>query len=149
MAGRPHSPAAMIARIDRLALHSRRLERLRDVYTRELGAQASPPHQEPDSGRRAVFLEFCGAGLEPIEPPADPAPGRTGLGGAQIAFALGSADAVDRLTDRLAAAGHPVVEPPHRSWEGATRASCSTPRQPHRAHRLTRAPARRPQSRRG
>jgi lactoylglutathione lyase len=67
----------------------------------------------------STFLGFCGVGLELIEPPADAAPDRNGLGWAQIAFALGSADAVDWLTDRLAAAGHPVVEPPHRFWEGS------------------------------
>jgi lactoylglutathione lyase len=40
-------------------------------------------------------------------------------GSARIAFALGSADALDHLSTRLADAGHPLVEPPHRSWEGS------------------------------
>jgi predicted enzyme related to lactoylglutathione lyase len=32
-----------------------------------------------------------------------------------LGFALGSADAVDELTRVLAAAGHRVLEPPHRT----------------------------------
>jgi catechol 2,3-dioxygenase-like lactoylglutathione lyase family enzyme len=69
-------------------------------YAHRLGALPPPLYQDPGSGRRA------GAPLA--------------AGWGQIAFALGSADAVDRLTDRLAAAGPRVVEPPHRSWEGSS-----------------------------
>jgi lactoylglutathione lyase len=110
-----------IARIERLALQTGQPERLRDFYADRLGALVSPLYQDPHSGRRAIFLDFCGVGLELIEPPADldSAPHRNGAGWVQIAFALGSADAVDRLTAGLAAAGHPIVEPPHRSWEGS------------------------------
>jgi lactoylglutathione lyase len=92
-----------------------------DFYTRELGAQGSPLYHDPTSGRWAAFLDFGGVGLELIEPAAavePPSSGRS-LGPARIAFALGSADAVDHLSARLAAAGHPLVQPPHRSWEGS------------------------------
>jgi lactoylglutathione lyase len=58
-----------IARIDRFALWTGRLERLRDFYARQLGAQASPIHVDPGSGLRAVLLDFRGVGLELIEPP--------------------------------------------------------------------------------
>jgi hypothetical protein len=66
-----------------------------------------------------VFLDFRGVGLELIEPPADaePPPDRHWAGRAQIACALGSADAVDHVSAHLAAAGHPVMKPPHRSRE--------------------------------
>jgi hypothetical protein len=40
---------------------------------------------------------------------------------AYLAFALGSADAVDRATNGLAAAGHPVIDPPQRSPDGCYR----------------------------
>jgi hypothetical protein len=40
---------------------------------------------------------------------------------AYLAFALGSADAVDRATSGLAAAGHPVIDPPQRSPDGCYR----------------------------
>jgi lactoylglutathione lyase len=113
----PDTTQPPIARIERLALQTGRLERLSGFYAHRLGALASPLYHDPASGRRAVFLDFCGVGLELIEPPADAQP-HMRPAWAQIAFALGSSDAVDRLTNRLAAAGHPLVEPPHRSWEG-------------------------------
>ena len=39
------------------------------------------------------------------------------MGVLHVGFALRSADAVDRLTGVLAAAGHRVVEQPHRTGE--------------------------------
>jgi lactoylglutathione lyase len=111
------SPAA-IARIDRVALWTAQLERLRDFYSDELGAPGSPIHEEPATGLQAVLLDFCGVGLELIEPRAGAQRPPERPGCAYIAFALGSADAVDRLTERLAAAGHSVVVAPQRSWEG-------------------------------
>ena len=41
--------------------------------------------------------------------------GRPGL--AHLGFALGSADAVDEFSRAIAAAGHRVLEPPHRAGE--------------------------------
>jgi lactoylglutathione lyase len=109
-----------IARIDRLALWTTRLEPLRDFYAAQLGAQASAVYERPDGAGRAVFLDFCGVGLELIEPPAGAEPPTLPqvAGCPYIAFGLGSADAVDRLTARLAEAGHQVIEPPHRTGEG-------------------------------
>jgi hypothetical protein len=52
--------------LERLALSTGRLERLRDFYTDRLGAQASPLYDDPVRGGRAVFLDFCGVGLELI-----------------------------------------------------------------------------------
>jgi catechol 2,3-dioxygenase-like lactoylglutathione lyase family enzyme len=102
---------APIARIDRLTLSTARLARLRGFYAGQLGAQRLAV---PAGGPRSVLLDFCGVCLELIERPGDRGP-------AHIALALGSADAVDRTCARLAAAGHPVLEPPHRSREGRYR----------------------------
>lgn len=76
------------------------------------------------------MLDFCGVGLELRQSPASPdqsdgecpRPSRQ-----QIAFALGSADAVDGLSARLAAAGHPVLEPPHRSKAGCYQSAVLDP----------------------
>lgn len=118
-----HSRSVPIARIERVALWTDQLGRLRDFYAHWLGAQASPIHVDPGSGLRAVLLDFCGVGLELIVPPtlAEHPPEKRGSGHPYIALSLGSADAVDRLTTGLAAAGHQVIEPPRRSWEGAYR----------------------------
>jgi lactoylglutathione lyase len=63
-------------------------------------------------------LDFCGVRLEVLERSR----GRGGAAGigrsaglVHLGFALGSADAVDELTRVLAAAGHRVLEPPHRT----------------------------------
>jgi lactoylglutathione lyase len=119
-----HTP---IARIDRLVLGTAQLERLRAFYAGQLGAQASPVYERA-GGARAVLLDFCGVGIELIEHRAGhERPRARGPGAAHVVFALGSADAVDRLTTRLAAAGHRVVERPHRSGDGCYRSAVVDP----------------------
>jgi lactoylglutathione lyase len=108
-----------VAQIEHIALATTELERLCDFY-RQLGAAASPPRADPDTGRRSCVLDFCGVRLEVFERPGSSgsaagdvsSPGLVHLG-----FALGSADAVDELSGVLAAAGHRVLEPPHRTGE--------------------------------
>jgi lactoylglutathione lyase len=107
-----------IARVDRVGLSTPDPEALGAFYAEHLGALASPVCIDPETGQSLRVLDFCGVGVELIQAPAD---GRAAGPQAGIGFALGSADAVDRLTDRLGATGHPVVEPPHRSWEGSYR----------------------------
>jgi lactoylglutathione lyase len=116
-----HSERAPITRIDRLVVRTSQLERLHAFYARHLGARVSPVHDRPCGGR-AVLLDFCGVGIELIQPPAAHrgARGRE-PGGVHVVFALGSADAVDRVTGRLVAVGHPVIERPHRSQDGCYR----------------------------
>jgi lactoylglutathione lyase len=65
-------------------------------------------------------LDFCGLRLELLERLRD----RQGAAEAgrsprllHLGFALASADAVDELSSALAAAGHRVLEPPHRAGE--------------------------------
>jgi lactoylglutathione lyase len=106
-------------RIEHLALRTDQLERLRDFYTHQLGAQAEPPRENAATGRRSARLDFCGVQLVLVEAPAaaeQVAGGQPGC--AQIGFALGSADAVDELSGRLAAAGHRLLEPPGRTRAG-------------------------------
>jgi lactoylglutathione lyase len=108
-----------LAQIEHIALATSDLERLCDFY-RQLGAVASPSSTDPDTGLRACVLDFCGIRLEVFERP-DRGEGVAGYerspGLLHLGFALESADAVDELTGGLAAAGHPVLEPPHRTGE--------------------------------
>jgi predicted enzyme related to lactoylglutathione lyase len=65
-------------------------------------------------------LDFCGVRLGVFERPRSRrAATRDGRSPRllHLGFALGSADAVDELSRLLAAAGHRVLEPPHRSGE--------------------------------
>jgi lactoylglutathione lyase len=111
-------PRALV-QIEHIALATSDLERLCDFY-RQLGAVASPPSIDADTGIRSCVLDFCGVRLEVFERPRDGhgvawdarSPGLVHLG-----LALESADAVDELSSVLAAAGHRVLEPPHRTGD--------------------------------
>ena len=108
-----------VAQIEHVALATNDLECLCDFY-QQLGTVASPPRTDPDTGLRSCVLDFCGVRLELFERPrngeAAAGDGRS-PGLAHLGFALGSADAVDELSGVMAAAGHRVLEPPHRTGE--------------------------------
>ena len=74
----------------------------------------------PTSIVAAVVLDFCGVRVELYER-RDRGEGRAGKGCStalvHLGFALGSADAVDELSEVLAAAGYRVLAPPHRTCE--------------------------------
>ena len=109
-------PCPTLAQIERIALATRDVERARDFY-RLLGAVSWPLATHPETGRRSCVLDFCGVQLELHERPR----GRLEEEEArllEIAFAVGSADAVDELSSAVSAAGHPVLEPPQRAGEG-------------------------------
>ena len=108
-----------VAQIEHIALATNDVECLRDFYL-QLGAVASPPSTDPDTGVRACVLDFFSVRLELFERPG----GREAVarqkrspGLVHLGFALGSADAVDELSKVIAAAGHRVLEPPHRNGE--------------------------------
>jgi lactoylglutathione lyase len=108
-----------VAQIEHIALATSDLDCLFDFY-QQLGAVASPPCTDPDTGLRSCGLDFCGVRLELFERSGrhegaagdGPSSGLLHLG-----FALGSADAVDECSRVIAAAGHRVLEAPHRTDE--------------------------------
>jgi catechol 2,3-dioxygenase-like lactoylglutathione lyase family enzyme len=105
-----------MAQLDHIALATNHLEPLLDFY-RQLGGVVLTPSLDLGSGRRGCLLDFFGVRLELFEPRhvTDAASGNGHLPRLmQLGFALRSADAVDELTRKLAAAGHRVLEPPDR-----------------------------------
>ena len=109
----------LLAQIEHIALATSDLKRLCDFY-RLLGAMASPSSADPDTGLRSCVLDFCGIRLEVFERPGSGgsvAGYERSAGLMHLGFALESADAVDELTGVLAAAGHRVLELPHRTGE--------------------------------
>jgi lactoylglutathione lyase len=108
-----------VAQIEHIALATDNVDGLRDFYL-QLGALASVPSTDPDTGLRSCVLDFCSVRLELLQLPdshrvaarPERSPGLVHLG-----FALGSADAVDALSNLIAAAGHRVIEPPHRAGQ--------------------------------
>jgi lactoylglutathione lyase len=108
-----------IAQIEHIALATNDLECLSDFY-QQLGAMASPLFTNPETGVRSCVLDFCGVRLELVERSGsweDAAGGGLSSRLVHLGFALGSADAVDELSGVFAAAGHRVLEPPHRIGE--------------------------------
>jgi len=108
-----------IAQIEHIALATAHFESLCDFY-RQLGGVALPLSPDPGVGLRGCVLDFCGVRLEVFERLRS---GRAAAGDGRssrllhLGFALESADAVDELSRVLAAAGHPMLEPPHRASE--------------------------------
>jgi lactoylglutathione lyase len=112
-------PCKGVAQIERIALATSDLESLCDFY-RRLGGIASPLSIDSEDDVRACALDFCGIRLEVFERPpnwGEAAEERMPTRLLHLGFALQSADAVDELTRALAAEGHPVIEPPHRTAE--------------------------------
>jgi len=112
-------PCPTVAQIEHIALATSDLERLCDFY-RQLGAVASPGSTDPDTGLRRCVLDFCSVRLEVFERQGSGegmAGGERSPGLMHLGFGLGSADAVDELSSVIAAAGHRVLEPPHRACE--------------------------------
>jgi lactoylglutathione lyase len=111
-------PCQGIAQVEHIALATGDLVALCEFY-RQLGGVDAQPCADPRYGVRCCVLDFCGVRLEVFdrrschaEAGEGPLPRLLHLG-----FALGSADAVDELSRVLAAAGHRVLEPPHRASE--------------------------------
>ena len=60
-------PCHPVAQIELIALATDDVEGLRDFYL-QLGAVASAPSSDPDTGLRSCMLDFCGVRLELFEP---------------------------------------------------------------------------------
>jgi len=105
------------AQLEHIALATHDVERLLAFYVL-LGGVALPLCGDRDLDRRSFVLDFCGVCLELFER-RDGGEGRARKGRStalvQLGFALGSADAVDELSEVFAGAGYRVLEPPHRT----------------------------------
>jgi lactoylglutathione lyase len=117
--GYPYSRAV---RIEHVALWTRDLERLRTFYEHYLGARAGARYVNDANAFASYFLTFeSGARLELMrmdsipETRDDPLEQATGL--VHIAFSVGSEEAVDELTARLAVDGHRVLDGPRRTGD--------------------------------
>ena len=108
-------------RIEHVAMYVSDLEAARDFFVRHLGGRSNDGYHNTTTGFRSYFISFDdGPRLEVMTRPqmADDRkdPNRTGY--AHIAFSVGSAEAVDELTDTLKAAGHEVVSGPRTTGDG-------------------------------
>jgi lactoylglutathione lyase len=108
-------------RIEHVALTVRDLEAAKAFFVRYFGAAANHGYHNPKTGLRTYFLAFDGgARLELMTRPqlTGGVEGSSPAGLAHVAFALGSREAVDALTARLAADGYAVESGPRVTGDG-------------------------------
>ncbi len=108
-------------RIEHAALWTRDLEALRAFYERYFGGKAGERYTNPRTGFSSYFVAFeAGARLEIMTAPDVGVASRKGdtIGLAHLAFSVGSAAAVDALTETLRAAGCTVAGEPRRTGDG-------------------------------
>ena len=108
-------------RIEHVALYVKDLEAAREFFTTYLEGEVNDGYYNPKTGFRSYFIRFGdGARLELMNKPdmtdLEKSLARTGY--AHLAFSVGSESRVDRLTERLRAAGYPVLSGPRTTGDG-------------------------------
>lgn len=107
--------------IDHVALYVHDLEGARAFFERYLGGTAGSKYHNPKTDFQSYFLSFDdGSRLEIMTRPdmATPAHSLIETGYIHLAFGLGTAEAVDDLTARLAADGYEVLSGPRTTGDG-------------------------------
>ena len=109
--------------IEHVALWTADLERARQFYEQYFAATAGARYHNPTKNFTSYFLRFAtGARLELMHRPAALLPvadfAAPAGGYAHLAFATGSRATVVALTERLRAAGYPVLGEPRTTGDG-------------------------------
>jgi lactoylglutathione lyase len=110
-------------KIEHVALWTKDLENLKTFYSEFFGATANQKYTNPKTGFESYFLIFTtGARLEIMRLPAITGEPRVEeqrtVGLSHIAFAVGSREQVQSLTERLRARGYHVVSEPRQTGDG-------------------------------
>lgn len=106
--------------IRHVAVYVRDLASARRFFELYFAARSGPAYHNPTTDFRSYFLSFDGgARLELMTRPTlgDSAPDPS-VGPAHLAFGVGSREAVDALTARLAGDGYPTVSGPRTTGDG-------------------------------
>ncbi|MBR1821949.1 MAG: VOC family protein [Clostridia bacterium] len=107
--------------LEHIALYVSDLEAARAFFVDYFEAEPNDGYHNPRTGLRTYFLTFAGGSrLELMRRPGIPEAGarEARLGYAHVAFKLGSREAVNALTERLAADGYAVVSGPRTTGDG-------------------------------
>ena len=108
-------------KIEHIALYTVNLERMCDFYQTYFGGVSGQPYHNPKTGLRTRFLSFeQGARLELMTRPEvqEAQPTAFCTGWAHLAFAVGTREKVDALTERLRADGYSVTSGPRITGDG-------------------------------
>ena len=108
-------------RIEHIAMYVNELEQARDFFVKYLGGVANDGYHNKTTGFRSFFISFDdGARLEIMNKPSmdniEKPVNRTGY--IHIAFSVGSAQEVDRLTKQFAEDGFEVLSGPRTTGDG-------------------------------
>lgn len=106
--------------IDHVALYVRDLEGAKAFFTSYFDAAAGQRYENPNTGFSSYFLTFDrGSRLELMHlADLSDLPPDHAVGYVHTAFSVGSREAVDALTARLAADGYSVVSGPRLTGDG-------------------------------
>lgn len=109
--------------IEHIAIWTNDLERCIEFYELYFGASSGARYVNPKKGFESAFLTFSGgARLEIMKTttltPVALEPGAQRMGLTHLAISVGSESQVDELTERLRAAGYPVLDGPRRTGDG-------------------------------
>ena len=112
-----------MSRIEHVAFWVRQLDSVCTFYADYFGAKVGARYENPAKGFVSRFLSFeAGARIELMTTtsvaPVELKHGAQRMGLTHLAFAVGSESEVDRLTNRLRAEGHSVLEGPRRTGDG-------------------------------
>lgn len=107
--------------IDHIAMYVNDLEGARDFFIRYFNARSNDGYYNEKTGFRSYFLTFeSGARLELMNKPemldCEKQLNRTGY--AHVAFSVGSAAEVERLTELLENDGYNVISGPRTTGDG-------------------------------
>ena len=109
-----------MTKIDHIALYVRDLEGAKAFFATYFDAAAGEKYENHNTGFSSYFLTFSvGSRLELMHlDDLSDAPADHTAGYAHAAFSVGSREAVDALTARLAADGYPALSGPRVTGDG-------------------------------
>lgn len=108
-------------KIEHVAMYVNDLESARDFFVKYLGGESNDGYHNRVTGFRSYFISFDdGARLEIMNRPSmeDPVKTVNRTGFIHIAFSVGSAEEVDRLTRRFREDGFDVLSGPRTTGDG-------------------------------
>lgn len=108
-------------RIEHIAMYVKDLETARDFFVKYMDGISNDGYYNENTGFRSYFISFeDGARLELMNKPelCDPENDLNRTGYAHIAFSVGTKEAVDDLTEKIAEAGYSIISGPRTTGDG-------------------------------